>query len=76
MKYRVVVEPDFESGGFVVSCPGLPGCHSQGETYEEALANIREAIQAYLESLKKHNQSLPSSVGRRDLGVVNLRLQQ
>ncbi|MDA2912395.1 MAG: type II toxin-antitoxin system HicB family antitoxin [Candidatus Acidoferrales bacterium] len=60
MKFRVTLEPDFESGGYVVSCPSLPGCHSQGETQEEALANIREAIHAYLESLKKHNQPIPT----------------
>ncbi|MFQ5817420.1 MAG: type II toxin-antitoxin system HicB family antitoxin [Terriglobia bacterium] len=60
MKFRVVLEPDFDSGGFVVSCPSLPGCHSQGETQQEALANIREAIRAYLESLQKHNQPVPS----------------
>jgi predicted RNase H-like HicB family nuclease len=60
MKFRVILEPDLESGGFVVSCPSLPGCHSQGENREEALANIREAIQAYLESLKKHDQPIPS----------------
>ena len=60
MKFRVVLEPDFESGGYVVSCPSLPGCHSQGETQEEALANIQEAIQAYLESLKKHDQPVPA----------------
>lgn len=60
MKFRVVLEPDFESGGFVVSCPSLPGCHSQGDTQAEALANIREAIQSYLESLKKHHQPVPS----------------
>jgi predicted RNase H-like HicB family nuclease len=59
MRYRVVLEPDFEGGGYVVSCPSLPGCHSQGESQEEALANIREAIQAYLQSLKKHNQPIP-----------------
>ncbi len=56
MKFRVVLKLDFESGGFVVSCPGLLGCHSQGETREEVLGNIREAITAYLESLKKRNQ--------------------
>ncbi len=61
MKYRVTLEPDFESGGYVVSCPALPGCHSQGETQEEALANIREAIRAYLESLVKHNQLSPAA---------------
>ncbi|MGH9777840.1 MAG: type II toxin-antitoxin system HicB family antitoxin [Candidatus Acidiferrales bacterium] len=60
MKFRVVLEPDFESGGYVASCPALPGCHSQGETRDEALANIREAIQGYIESLKKHNQPIPS----------------
>ena len=60
MKYRVILEPDLETGGFVVSCPSLSGCHSQGETREEALANIRAAIEAYLASLKKHNLPLPS----------------
>jgi predicted RNase H-like HicB family nuclease len=60
LKYRVILEPDLEVGGFVVSCPGLPGCHSQGETREEALANIRDAIGGYLASLKKHNLPLPS----------------
>ncbi len=62
MKFRVVLEPDFESGGFEVSCPNLLGCHSQGETREEALGNIREAITAYLESLKKRNQLIPLTV--------------
>ena len=62
MKFRVVLEPDFESGGFVVSCPSLPGCHSRGETREEVLGNIREAITAYLESLKKRNQLIPLTV--------------
>ena len=58
MKYRVILEPDLEEGGFVVSCPSLPGCHSQGETREEALTNIRDAIEGYLASLKKHNLTL------------------
>ncbi|HET8774672.1 MAG TPA: type II toxin-antitoxin system HicB family antitoxin [Thermoanaerobaculia bacterium] len=46
MKYRVVLHPSEE--GFAVSCPGLPGCWSQGTTEEEALANIRDAIEDYL----------------------------
>lgn len=46
MKYRVVLHPSDE--GFAVSCPGLPGCWSQGATEEEALANIRDAIEDYL----------------------------
>jgi len=46
MKYRVALEETEE--GFSVHVPGLPGCWSQGATQEEALANIREAIQEYL----------------------------
>ena len=62
MEYKVVLEPDPEDGGFVVHCPALPGCYSQGETREEALANIREAIEAYLESLKNDGLAIPDRV--------------
>jgi predicted RNase H-like HicB family nuclease len=47
MKYPVALTQTEE--GYSVCCPGLPGCWSQGTTEEEALANIREAIQEYLE---------------------------
>ncbi len=46
MTYRVVLLPSEE--GFAVSCPGLPGCWSQGATEQEALENIRDAIREYL----------------------------
>ena len=49
MKFIVELEPG-EDGWIIASCPSLPGCHSQGETRELALANIREAIQAWLEA--------------------------
>jgi len=67
MKYRVLLEPDLEAGGYIVSCPALPGCPSQGETREEALANIRDAIEGVLASLKSRNLPLPSEkvVGAR-----------
>ena len=48
MKYKVLLRESEE--GFSVSCPGLPGCWSQGKTQDEALANIREAIREYLEA--------------------------
>ncbi|HEY9206581.1 MAG TPA: type II toxin-antitoxin system HicB family antitoxin [Candidatus Methanoperedens sp.] len=51
MRFKVVIEKDEDVGGYVVSCPSLPGCFSQGNTIEEALENIKEAIQACLESL-------------------------
>lgn len=48
MKFKVVLEPSDE-GGFTVYVPSLPGCISEGETIEDALANIQKAIELYLE---------------------------
>jgi antitoxin HicB len=55
---KVLLEPD-ETGGYVVVCPSLQGCYSQGETIEEALANIREAIQLCLDDLRDRGEPLP-----------------
>jgi len=44
MKFQVIIQKDHEDGGYNISCPALPGCHSQGETIEEALENIKDAI--------------------------------
>ncbi|MBW4659799.1 MAG: type II toxin-antitoxin system HicB family antitoxin [Drouetiella hepatica Uher 2000/2452] len=49
MKWRVILEPDPETGEWAVWCPELPGCVSAGATEIEALANIQEAIELYLE---------------------------
>ena len=46
MKYKILLEKSEE--GYSVSCPGLPGCWSQGDTEEEALENIQDAIREYL----------------------------
>ncbi|CAN5432796.1 MAG: type II toxin-antitoxin system HicB family antitoxin [Actinomycetota bacterium] len=51
MKLSVVLEPS-EEGGYTVHVPSLPGCISEGETKEEALDNIREAIELYLEPVE------------------------
>jgi predicted RNase H-like HicB family nuclease len=61
MKYRVLIEQD-EDGVFVAEVPSLPGCISQGNTRTEALRNVQEAIKAYLESLKAHNEPIPPSI--------------
>jgi predicted RNase H-like HicB family nuclease len=58
MKYRVILEPQ-EEGGYAVYVPALPGCISQGETVGEALSNIKEAIDVYLESLKERGLPIP-----------------
>jgi len=64
MKYKVNMHQTDE--GYSIWVPGLPGCWSQGETEEEALTNIRDAIQAYLETvddLSKNNQSRYVEIG-------------
>ena len=61
MKFRVYIEPD-EDGVFVAQVPSLPGCLSQGQTRREALANIRKAIELYLESLDAHDDAIPPSI--------------
>ena len=51
MKMHVIIEKD-EAGYFVAEVPALPGCFSQGKTYEEAIANIKEAIEGWLEVME------------------------
>ena len=59
MKFHVVLEKQKE-GGFVAYIPELPGCYSQGENREETLENIREAREAYLESLESKRNPVPA----------------
>jgi len=47
------------SGGYSIVCPSLPGCHSQGETLEEALTNLKEAAELYIEVLEEDGLPLP-----------------
>jgi len=61
MKYRIIVEQD-EDGIYVVECPTLPGCISEGKTRAEALVSIKDAVRGYLDSLKKHNEPIPPSI--------------
>lgn len=56
MEYGVVIHKS--KFGYDVHCPALPGCHSQGETKEEALENIKDAIKTYLAMVKKENKGL------------------
>lgn len=60
MKLRVVLEPS-EDGGFTATVPVLPGCISEGDTKEEALRNIEEAIRLYLESVDDDQQLGPNA---------------
>ena len=69
MRYRILIEQG-EDGMFVVECPSLPGCVSQGKTRKEALENIQDAIKGYLESLKKHNEPIPPSIDEEVVEVT------
>jgi predicted RNase H-like HicB family nuclease len=60
MKLKVILEPSDE-GGYTAIVPALPGCISEGETKEEALANIREAIELYLEPVDDDLSLSPES---------------
>lgn len=56
--YTVVFERE-DDGGYHVFCPALQGCHSQGDSYEEAVENIKEAMALYLDSLRAHGETPP-----------------
>lgn len=58
-RYTVLFEPA-EEGGYVVTCPALPGVVTEGNTLKEARAMARDAIRAYLESLRKDGLPIPS----------------
>lgn len=58
MRYRIVLEESDE--GFAASVPGLPGCHSQGASEQEALDNISDAIREYLEVIREQTRSANS----------------
>ena len=61
LSYTVIFEPA-EEGGYVASVPALPGCVSEAETLEEARANIKEAIEGYLETLIAHGEPIPEDI--------------
>ena len=63
MKYTVIIEQGHESG-YVAYCPALRGCVSQGETREEALKNIKEAMEVYIEALVGDGLPVPTEVGK------------
>jgi predicted RNase H-like HicB family nuclease len=61
LDFKVFLERDEEYGRYVVRCPSLQGCYSQGKTVEEALANIREAIELCLEDMKSRGEPVPDT---------------
>lgn len=63
--FRVLIEEDeFEDGAraFHASCPALPGCHTWGTTYQEALTNVEEAVALYIEDVLAAGEEIPEDV--------------
>lgn len=58
LEYTVVFEPA-EEGGYIVSVPSLPGCVTQGETFEEAMTMVKDAIEGYLAVLEETGEAIP-----------------
>ena len=58
-RYTIILQPEPEEGGYSVTVPFLPGCQTQGETLEEAIAMAKEAIELHIEGLLAHGEALP-----------------
>lgn len=69
LKYTVIFEPA-EEGGYVASVPSLPGCMTQGETFEETVLMVQDAISGYLRVLKEEGQEIPYE--KEDLVVTKV----
>ncbi len=59
LQYTIILHPDPEEGGYTVTVPALPGCVTQGETVEEAVAMAKDAIRLYIESLIEDGEPVP-----------------
>jgi len=68
MRYTVILEQETD-GGYVVNVPALPGCVSQGDTRTEALANIREAIELYVQDCRAAGDPVPTEAGKEFIDI-------
>jgi predicted RNase H-like HicB family nuclease len=68
MRYTVILEQETD-GGYVINVPALPGCVSQGDTRAEALANIREAIELYVQDCREAGDPVPTEAGKEFVDI-------
>jgi len=75
-RFQVIVEQD-EDGMFIAECPALSGCYSQGRTFEEALANVREVIEMCLKEAEEEGESIdpryPEVIGIKTIEIEHQR---
>lgn len=69
-KYTIVLEPNYPEEGYTVRVPALPGCITYGRTREEALGRAKEAIEGFIEGLRKAGEPVPEEVAPAELDTV------
>jgi len=69
LTYRVLLNPEPE-GGFTATVPSLPGCITYGETVDEAMLMVREAIELYVESLVAHDEKVPDETNMLEYAIT------
>ncbi len=70
--YTIILEPDGDEGGYTVTVPALPGCVTQGETIEEAIAMAKDAISLYIETLIAEGEPIPQEREHPQSIVINV----
>ncbi len=68
-RFTVIIEP-CEEGGYFAACPAFPGCHVEGESYEETISEMRSAISAFIADYKEEGETIPND----DVTVTTLRV--
>ena len=56
--FKIIIE-ECEEGGYYAECPAFPGCHVEGDTYEETMEELKKVIKAFIEEYKRNNQEIP-----------------
>jgi antitoxin HicB len=71
-RYTIILHPDIEEGGYTVTVPALPGCVTQGETIEEAIAMAKDAIRLHIESLIADGEPVPEEHEPAQAIIINV----
>ncbi|HZR39376.1 MAG TPA: type II toxin-antitoxin system HicB family antitoxin [Ktedonobacteraceae bacterium] len=71
-QYTIILHPDSEGGGYTVTVPALPGCVTQGETLEEAIAMAKDAIRLYIDSLIADGEPVPEEREHPQAIIINV----
>lgn len=71
-QYTIILQPDIEEGGYTVTVPTLPGCITEGDTLEQAIAMAKDAIHLYIESLIADGEPIPEEREHPQALVINI----